>query len=54
MMFGERNAHLIGLNAVRARLRVMRGALLLKMYIPNTIWWVTCDAQEHFSAVILH
>ena len=53
MMFGKRNAHLIRLNAVRARLRAMRGALLQKMYIPNTIWWVTCDAQEHFSAVIL-
>ena len=28
MMFGPRNTHLIGLNAVRARLRAMRGALL--------------------------
>ena len=53
MMFGPRNTHLLGLNAVRAQLRAMRGALLPKMYIPNTVWNVTCDAQEHFSAVIL-
>ena len=45
--------HLIGLNAVRARLRAMRRALLWKMYIPNTVWRVTCDAQEHFWTVIL-
>ena len=31
----------------------MRGALLLKIYIPNTIWRVTCDAQKHFRAVSL-
>ena len=31
MMFGARNAHLLGLNAVRARLRAMRGAILPKM-----------------------
>ena len=53
MMFGARNAHLLGLNAVRARLRAMRGAILPKRYRPNTVWWVTCDAQEHSSADIL-
>ena len=34
-------------------MRAMRGAQLPKMYIQNTVWNVTCDAQEHFSAVIL-